>query len=103
MNTTEPGEPPRDHRADQVQNRNPQSSIVDAQASIPNPQSQILNPQSSILDPRSSILVPQSAIGSSVRTLIFQHLAGIVLAPVIKALADRGVFAQLYDAPVGIS
>ncbi|MBO0860933.1 MAG: class I SAM-dependent methyltransferase [Chloracidobacterium sp.] len=38
----------------------------------------------------------------AVRTTIFQHLAGIVLAPVVKALADRGVFARLADAPAGI-
>jgi hypothetical protein len=37
-----------------------------------------------------------------VRATIFQHLAGIVLAPVVKALADRGVFARLADAPAGI-
>jgi hypothetical protein len=39
---------------------------------------------------------------AAVRTTIFQHLAGIVLAPVVKALADRGVFAMLADAPAGI-
>jgi hypothetical protein len=38
----------------------------------------------------------------AVRTTIFQHMAGIVLAPVVKALADRGVFARLADAPEGI-
>lgn len=37
-----------------------------------------------------------------IRATIFQHLAGIVLAPVVKALADRGVFAMLADAPAGI-
>jgi hypothetical protein len=37
-----------------------------------------------------------------IRATIFQHLAGIVLAPVVKALADRGVFARLADAPAGI-
>jgi hypothetical protein len=44
-----------------------------------------------------------SAERAAVRTVVFQHLAGIVLAPVIKALADRGVFAMLGDAPGGIS
>jgi hypothetical protein len=39
---------------------------------------------------------------AAVRTVIFQHLAGIVLAPVVKALADRGVFALLGDAPAGL-
>jgi hypothetical protein len=39
---------------------------------------------------------------AAVRTVIFQHLAGIVLAPVVKALADRGVFAWLGDAPAGL-
>jgi hypothetical protein len=39
---------------------------------------------------------------AAVRSLVFQHLAGIVLAPVVKALADRGVFAMLGDAPAGI-
>ncbi|HEU0184677.1 MAG TPA: class I SAM-dependent methyltransferase [Blastocatellia bacterium] len=39
---------------------------------------------------------------AAVRTTIFRHLAGIVLAPVVKALADRGVFAMLADAPAGI-
>src|SRR5512143_2375796 len=39
---------------------------------------------------------------AAVRALVFQHLAGIVLVPVIKALADRGVFALLADAPAGI-
>src|SRR5262245_7030324 len=38
---------------------------------------------------------------AAVRNTIFQHLAGIVLAPVVKALADRGVFALLADAPAG--
>src|SRR4030095_7591204 len=38
----------------------------------------------------------------AVRATIFQHLAGIVLAPVVKALADRGVFARLADEPAGI-
>src|SRR5262245_49985144 len=38
----------------------------------------------------------------AVRATIFQHLAGIVLAPVVKELADRGVFARLADAPAGI-
>ena len=38
----------------------------------------------------------------SVRTTIFHHLAGIVVAPVVKALADRGVFALLADAQAGI-
>ena len=40
---------------------------------------------------------------SSVRSLIFRHLAGLVIAPVAKALADRGVFAFLGDAPDGVS
>jgi hypothetical protein len=87
MNTTESGEAPRDPRTAQVQNQNLQSSILDPQSSVPNPQSQPPTPN------------PQPLT----RTLIFQHLAGIVLAPVIKALADRGVFAQLYDAPAGIA
>jgi hypothetical protein len=39
---------------------------------------------------------------AAVRTTIFQHLTGIVLAPVVKALADRGVFARLADSPAGI-
>src|SRR6266536_47588 len=39
---------------------------------------------------------------ASVRTAVFQHLAGIVLGPVVKALADRGVFALLGDAQNGI-
>jgi hypothetical protein len=39
---------------------------------------------------------------AAVRTTIFQHLAGIALAPVVKALAGRGVFAMLADAPSGI-
>ncbi len=39
---------------------------------------------------------------AQVRRSVFQHLAGIVLAPVVKALADRGVFALLADAPAGI-
>jgi hypothetical protein len=39
----------------------------------------------------------------AVRTTAFQHLAGIVIAPVVKALADRGVFAILADAPAGIA
>src|SRR5262249_22293991 len=39
---------------------------------------------------------------AAVRTTIFQHLAGIVLVPVVKALAERGVFAMLADAPAGI-
>jgi len=39
---------------------------------------------------------------AAVRAVVFHHLAGIVLAPVIKALADRGVFAVLADAPKGI-
>ena len=42
-----------------------------------------------------------SAEREAVRSIIFQHLAGIVLAPVVKALADRGVFALLADAPDG--
>jgi hypothetical protein len=40
---------------------------------------------------------------AAVRGLVFQHLAGIVIAPTVKALADRGVFALLGDAPSGIS
>ncbi|HUK89004.1 MAG TPA: class I SAM-dependent methyltransferase [Blastocatellia bacterium] len=40
---------------------------------------------------------------AAVRTRIFQHLAGIVVAPVVKALADRGVFAQMADSPAGVS
>jgi hypothetical protein len=40
---------------------------------------------------------------AAVRMVVFQHLAGIVLAPVIKALADRGVFAMLGDAPAGMA
>src|SRR5260370_38531269 len=32
---------------------------------------------------------------ASVRTLVFNHLAGIVLAPTVKALADRKVFDLL--------
>src|SRR5262245_17616538 len=39
----------------------------------------------------------------AVRATIFRHLSGIVLAPVVKALADRGVFALLGDAASGIS
>lgn len=39
---------------------------------------------------------------AAVRTKIFQHLAGIVVAPVVKALADRGVFAFIADAPAGV-
>src|SRR5262245_53296919 len=39
---------------------------------------------------------------AAVRMTIFQHLAGIVLVPVVKALAERGVFAMLADAPGGI-
>ncbi|HYL99464.1 MAG TPA: ArsR family transcriptional regulator, partial [Blastocatellia bacterium] len=39
---------------------------------------------------------------ASVRSDIFLHLAGIVLAPVVKALADRGIFAQLADSASGI-
>src|SRR5262245_65521939 len=39
---------------------------------------------------------------AAVRTTIFQHLTGIVLAPVVKALADRGVFARLADSLAGI-
>ncbi len=42
------------------------------------------------------------AENDSVRTTIFHHLAGIVVAPVVKALADRGVFALLADAQAGI-
>lgn len=40
---------------------------------------------------------------AAVRGVIFQHLAGIVLAPVVKALADRGVFALLADEPDGVA
>jgi hypothetical protein len=40
---------------------------------------------------------------AGVRSRIFQHLAGIVLSPVIKALAERGVFAMLGDAANGMS
>src|SRR5262249_39777513 len=40
---------------------------------------------------------------SAVRTTVFHHLAGIVITPVAKALADRGVFALLGDAPAGVS
>ena len=39
---------------------------------------------------------------AQVRRNVFQHMAGIVLAPVVKALADRGIFALLGDAPAGI-
>ena len=39
---------------------------------------------------------------AGVRKVVFQHLSGVVLAPVIKALADRGVFALLGDAPAGM-
>lgn len=39
---------------------------------------------------------------AAIRGRIFQHLAGIVLAPVIKALSDRGVVALLMDAPDGL-
>jgi len=38
---------------------------------------------------------------ASVRTTVFQHLAGVVIAPVVKALADRGIFALIADAPAG--
>src|SRR5262249_39866193 len=38
---------------------------------------------------------------AEVRGVIFQHLAGIVLWPMIKALADRCVFALLADAEGG--
>ena len=55
-------------------------------------------------DPATSVNpVLTDAEKSSVRATIFQHLAGIVVAPVAKALADRGVFALLGDAPHGIS
>ncbi|HEU4386264.1 MAG TPA: class I SAM-dependent methyltransferase [Blastocatellia bacterium] len=40
---------------------------------------------------------------ASVRSVIFQHLAGIVVAPVVKALADRGVFALIADSPAGVA
>jgi hypothetical protein len=35
---------------------------------------------------------------ASVRTLLFNHLAGIVLAPTVKALSDRKVFELFRDA-----
>jgi hypothetical protein len=38
----------------------------------------------------------------TVRSTVFQHLAGIVVAPVVKALADRGVFALMADSPAGV-
>lgn len=47
--------------------------------------------------------MPTADQKAAVRSTIFQHLDGIVLAPVIKALADRGVFALLADAPAGLS
>ncbi|HEY7615479.1 MAG TPA: hypothetical protein VH744_01640, partial [Terriglobales bacterium] len=35
---------------------------------------------------------------SSVRTVVFNHLAGIVLVPTVKALSDRNVFS-LFGSP----
>src|SRR5271156_4748222 len=35
---------------------------------------------------------------AGVRAAIFNHLAGIVLAPVVKGLADRGAF-ELFEDP----
>jgi hypothetical protein len=40
---------------------------------------------------------------AKIRTRLFQHLAGIVIAPVVKALADRGIFALMADSPSGVS
>ena len=42
-------------------------------------------------------------VKAAVRGVIFQHLAGIVVAPVVKALADRGVFALIADSPSGVA
>lgn len=39
---------------------------------------------------------------AAVRARIFQHLTGLTLAPVIKALSDRGVVALLTDAADGL-
>jgi SAM-dependent methyltransferase len=43
-----------------------------------------------------------SAEKAAVRAVIFNHLSGIALGPVIAALADRGVVALLMDAPGGL-
>jgi hypothetical protein len=83
MNTSEAkmGEPLRQTGTDVTQTGYPQSAIHNSELTRE----------------------PTSAERAAVRTLIFQHLSGIVLAPVIKALADRGVFALLGDAPTGIT
>jgi hypothetical protein len=42
---------------------------------------------------------PSSDERAAVRATLFRHLAGIVLAPTVKALADRGVFELFRNAP----
>ena len=56
------------------------------------------------MEPTVTLSEELSAIEkSSVRTTVFHHLAGIVIAPVAKALADRGIFALLGDARHGVT
>jgi len=56
------------------------------------------------MEPTVTLSEELSAIEkSSVRTTVFNHLAGIVIAPVAKALADRGIFALLGDARHGVT
>jgi hypothetical protein len=48
---------------------------------------------------RTSLAIPGLLVDEkvAVRSIVFGHLAGIVLAPVLKALADRGVFDLFPD------
>jgi hypothetical protein len=40
---------------------------------------------------------------ASVRGTVFQHLAGIAVAPVVKAISDRGLIAYLGEATEGVT
>ena len=42
--------------------------------------------------------IPSDAEKAQIRAVVFGHLAGIVLAPTVKALWDRRVF-DLFEAP----
>jgi len=57
-----------------------------------------------MMEPTATLSEGLSATEKSlVRTTLFHHLAGIVIAPVAKALADRGIFALLGDARDGVT
>jgi hypothetical protein len=56
------------------------------------------------MEPVGTLPAELSAVEkAAVRATVFHHLAGIVIAPVAKSLADRGIFALLGDAPGGVS